>query len=246
MNNTFVVYKHQNLINGKVYIGMSKDTKKRWQPYNYKKCVKFYSAIQKYGWDNFSHEILYNNLTEQEAQNKEIETIELYNSRDRRYGYNIAMGGNKTVTGCKHTEETRKKVSNALKGKYKGRHFSEKSEFKKGHTFSEDTLKKMSLAKIGKPTWNKGLKGYNSGENNAMKRPEVRQKHMGKNNSMSKKVYQYDLQNNFIAVYDCLEEAKRILGFPKSTHISECANGKLKTARGFVWRFKPISEMPTT
>jgi len=47
--------------------------------------------------------------------------------------------------GYKQTEEHKKKISLALKGK----HFSLKTEFKKGHIISKETKKKMSLAKLG-------------------------------------------------------------------------------------------------
>ena len=67
------MYWHKNKINGKLYIGMTKDIKKRWvgSGSQYKGCTYFYNAIQKYGWDNFEHEILYNDLIYQEAINKE-------------------------------------------------------------------------------------------------------------------------------------------------------------------------------
>ena len=58
----YTVYQHKNKINGKIYIGItSKDPEKRWghNGYNYKSSSYFYSAIQKYGWDNFEHNILF-------------------------------------------------------------------------------------------------------------------------------------------------------------------------------------------
>lgn len=79
--------------------------------------------------------------------------------------------GNHYHTGHKHSEETRKKMSEAAKHRPK-RTFSEESkkkmsEIRKGWKPSEETRKKMSEAKKGKPTWNKGLKGkYHSSKNN--------------------------------------------------------------------------------
>ena len=65
----FVVYKHTSP-NGKVYIGItSQKLNRRFRDgkgyYNNK---HFYNAIKKYGWDNFSHEVLFDNLTEEEAK----------------------------------------------------------------------------------------------------------------------------------------------------------------------------------
>ena len=61
------IYAHRNQINGKVYIGQSMNPKDRWsrQGHQYKSCTYFYNAIQKYGWNNFIHEILIDNLTQE-------------------------------------------------------------------------------------------------------------------------------------------------------------------------------------
>ena len=67
------IYKHTNKINGKIYIGQAKGRPElRWgrKGSNYKSSVLFYRAIQKYGWNNFCHEILFNDLTEDEAKCK--------------------------------------------------------------------------------------------------------------------------------------------------------------------------------
>lgn len=112
--NNWIVYKHQNLLNGKVYIGItSQKPENRWRKgagyYNHK---KFYSAILKYGWDNFSHDILYTNLTEKEACQKEQELICFYDSKNN--GYNLTNGGDGTK-GYHHTKATKKKISQSQK-----------------------------------------------------------------------------------------------------------------------------------
>ena len=114
----WMVYKHTSP-SGKVYIGITskEDPKDRWGPKGcmYKYNVLFWNAIQKYGWDNIEHEILYENLEEEDAKNKEIELIAEYKSIGM--SYNITNGGD----GCSYVmpQEQKVKISNALKGKKK-------------------------------------------------------------------------------------------------------------------------------
>lgn len=105
-NKEYVIYKHTNLINGKVYIGQTNQIPKyRWggQGQNYK-TGHFHAAIEKYGWDNFSHEILYTELTADEANELEEKLIKQYNSTNPNYGYNSDKGG-KNRTPNKYTRQ---------------------------------------------------------------------------------------------------------------------------------------------
>lgn len=92
----YCVYKH-TAPNGKVYIGITRqEPSKRWKSgLGYEGSV-FFNAIKRFGWENIEHEILFDGLTEEEACDKEIELIALYNSTDRNFGYNVAIGGNTT------------------------------------------------------------------------------------------------------------------------------------------------------
>ena len=51
MKRNYKIYMHKNKINGKVYIGQTKQSlKNRWSNgYGYRECPKFWRAIQKYG-----------------------------------------------------------------------------------------------------------------------------------------------------------------------------------------------------
>lgn len=94
--NNYIVYKHENLVNHKIYIGITCDVpKRRWKAGGgYKHNVYFYNAIKKYGWDNFKHDVLYENLTKEQAEEIEIRLIKKYNSTNKEKGYNIHPGGN--------------------------------------------------------------------------------------------------------------------------------------------------------
>lgn len=117
MKSNYCVYKH-TVPNGKVYIGITGiKPERRWQNgCGYKRQGYFYRAIEKYGWDNFKHEILFSDLTKEEAEQKEVELIALYKSNKRECGYNIANGG-LVNSGYSLSEETKRKISDAHKGK---------------------------------------------------------------------------------------------------------------------------------
>lgn len=91
----YTVYKHTSPSN-KVYIGITKQypPSKRWLGgKGYRTQEKFYRAIQKYGWKNFTHEILFECENCEEAEQKEKEYIAKFMSTDNRFGYNVEKGG---------------------------------------------------------------------------------------------------------------------------------------------------------
>ena len=146
------MYSHTNKINGKKYIGITcQKPEQRFRNGNgYKSSPHFNAAINKYGWDSFEHEILYDNLDVDEAKEREIELIEKYQTRDQRFGYNITPGGegysgeDNPWFGKHHTEETKIKFSEMRKGKPKSEEHKRKiSMAEKGRVFSEETKRKM-------------------------------------------------------------------------------------------------------
>lgn len=94
------IYKITNKENSKVYIGCSKNIKKRW--YDHKSnshnkndnCyeTKFYRAMRKYGTDGFTYEVL-EECTEDIMYEREKYYIKKFNSTDDEFGYNISNGG---------------------------------------------------------------------------------------------------------------------------------------------------------
>ena len=163
LENNHCIYMHENKINHKKYIGQCKGNPNiRWRTngkgyYNYNQDDKhqshFYNAIQKYGWDNFDHIILKDNLSLEEANYWEEYYIEYYHTwkKDPQcWGYNEQKGGNNHQVSDEigqkisetlkslhltHTEEWKKERSEAMKG--------ENNPFY-GKKHSEETRKKMS------------------------------------------------------------------------------------------------------
>ena len=98
MEKTYCVYMHINKINNKKYIGITCQLPKyRWDSgYGYQGQELFWNAIQKYGWENFEHHILFENLTETEAKQIEINLIKEYHTcvlDEDCWGYNLTRGG---------------------------------------------------------------------------------------------------------------------------------------------------------
>ena len=92
------IYKIQNLLNNKVYVGQSNNILRRWKDHktnafnsndhNYN--THLYRSIRKYGLQNFSFEIL-EECSTSELDAREIYWISYYNSFFE--GYNLTMGG---------------------------------------------------------------------------------------------------------------------------------------------------------
>lgn len=92
----YKIYVYTNKINNKKYVGQTCVTLYERAEKNgigYKNCSRFWNAIQKYGWENFEPEILYDNLTKEEADTLEIQTIASLHTQNDKYGYNIRGGG---------------------------------------------------------------------------------------------------------------------------------------------------------
>ena len=213
--NNYKVYVHINKINGKRYYGITKQkVEYRWNSgKGYKKNEYFYRAINKYGWDNFTHIVIAKGLTEEEAKWLEIELIREHDTTNFKYGYNQTNGG-EGGNGYKWTEEQRKKMSESRKGKNTGKnnpmygkkHSEESrkkmSEANKGRTFSEETRKKMSKAS------------------------------KGKNNYRATKIYCIELDRYF----DTITEASEYISCARGD-ISNVLTGKGKTCKGYHWLY---------
>lgn len=234
----YFVYCHTNKSNNKKYFGITKQRPKdRWDSgHGYRSNRYFWSAIKKYGWDNFEHEIIAENLTEQEAKDMEIQLISDHNTTDREIGYNITLGG-ESGNGIILSQEARQKISIA----------------NKGHPTSKETRDKISKAHKGKI----GLRGRDSPNYGRKATEETKRllsiSHSGEKHrlygksqpketrdkigvSKSIQVVQLDLNGNLIREWKSLTNAKEE-GFQDSK-ISSCCKGKRLTHRNYVWMYK--------
>lgn len=227
-NDTYCVYIHTNKINGKKYIGQTingEDPNKRWKNgFGYEHQKYFYNAIQKYGWDNFDHEVVASNLTKEQADNIEKRLIKEFDTKNRDCGYNLTDGGD-GATGVYYTEEMRHNISVAQKNRFSKSGKDGHPMYGKKH--SDEAKEKVSIA----------LKKNWSDENYRKHMSEV---HMGKmtgsKNPRARKVAQYTKEGEFIRYWDCIQDACNELDI-RQPHISRCCIGDRKTAYGFVWKY---------
>lgn len=211
----FIVYMHENKINHKRYIGITcQKPTQRWRGGKGYKIGLFKKAIDKYGWDNFNHIVLYEHLTKEEACLKEQELIKQYNTMNVNYGYNLCEGGNLTL-GYRHTKKSKEKMSLIKKGMYKGK---DNPMYGKsgilapmyGKHLTEEHKRKISEAKKGKANYH--------------------------TKTLYKKIDQYDLSGNYIKTWESISSIEKELNI-KGTHISRVCRGKRKTTGGYVFKY---------
>lgn len=135
-----VIYMVKNCVNGKVYIGSTGNVTDRFNKHkqDLNNSIHHNEHLQrawdKYGADSFEFKTLMV-CPDKERNHCEQMFMDLYNSQNRDYGYNI-----KDADGHFQSEETKQKISESLKNK----------------SLSEETKKKMSEAHKGKNHWNYG------------------------------------------------------------------------------------------
>ena len=69
------------------------------------------------------------------------------------------------------------------------------------------------------------------------KEKELKQVKNYKNNGKSKSVNQYDLKGKYIMTYPSTGIAAKAIGIKTPSHIGECCRGKIKSYKGFIWRY---------
>ena len=94
----FMLYCHKNKLNGKMYFGITKNniSIRYHASHGYRGCPAFYNAIRKYGWDNFEHIVVKENMTREFAEIAEKYAIAYFQTNQPGKGYNIQSGGKST------------------------------------------------------------------------------------------------------------------------------------------------------
>ena len=225
------IYKITNLINGKIYIGSTCNFKDRKSKHKNKRSDSLISrAIFKYGWDNFSFEIIEYCDRELLIEREQF-YLDLLQPFKENNGYNLLR--NCTVNGWighHHTDETKKIMSEKKK---------DYIPWNKGKTgvqeCSDETRELMSINRIGDKN---GFYGKSHSEETINKLRDF-----AKNRDMSycnKRVVQMDkITKEVIKIWDSISDASEsILNDRKSSRITAACRGKYKTAGGFCWKYE--------
>lgn len=167
--------------NKKIYIGITKmKVEHRWLSNGggYKNCKLFWRAIQKHGWDNFDHIVLLDGLSKDVACECEKFLIKKYKSNDAEHGYNCSEGGSSGSAGYTMSDETKKRISEKLKGHRVSDETRRKigeanSKALKGRKVPQEVIEKTKAH----PNGYKGFKGRKHTEEAKRKNAEA---HIGK------------------------------------------------------------------
>lgn len=241
----YTVYMHTSPSN-KRYIGITsqKPPTRRWRNdgSGYKHNTHFWRAIQKYGWDNFKHEILYSGLTKEEAELKEVELIILHKSDNHNFGYNIDHGGNSVGKMAEKTKEKLKELFSIPVCQYSkhGDFIEEYSSMTKAEEYTGLSASSISKccrneAKLcGDSIWRFKGDTPNSKLINWCNSREPSSRRIG--------VSQYDRYGCLVKEYESMTIAHEETGVDLAS-IIKCCKCEQGIAGGFIWRY---SDEPLT
>jgi group I intron endonuclease len=221
----YCVYCHTSP-SGKKYIGITcQKPSQRWhRGEGYVQHRYFYNAIKKYGWNNIKHEILYENLSREEACSKEVELIKKYRSNETEYGYNISKGGDSGYAGCKWTEERKEKARQFMVGK----------KFALGYKQTEETKRNMSIAQ------KKRVYPPLTEEQKAISIRNLPNPMFGADNPASRSIICIETG----IVYPTIKEASKQLGL-RSAHICSVCKGNRNHTGGYHFKYYDLAEKVT-
>ena len=233
------IYKVTNRKNNKCYIGQSIDIYKRWEEHKKESKEKtgnifhdaLYSSLKDFDWE-IIEEVSKGNLNEREKF-----WIQYYNSIYPN-GYNMTPGG---TGGC--LEEKKKPVYQYdLEGNFL-KEYESASEAGRQAGLDCSSISKACRKK-------KGCSGnFQWRYKEDMPNKDNITKYICEYDHNSIKVKQFDLDGNFIAIYNSISEAARALGIKKSSvsSINKVCKGKVNSAYNYQWRYdydtKPVGKI---
>ena len=229
-----VIYKAQNKINGKIYIGKTNNLPKRIREhtrYDVHNGLMFHKAIEHYGSENFEWNVIDQTNSPQKANELETYYIKFYNSY-KPNGYNMTLGGD---GGASYNSQPI--VCLTKDGEYVKR-YNSAAEAEREDGFTNSTV--LICCKNHGRTCKGHLFMF---EEDYLKNGPITYKK--KKSIFRKKVIQCDMQGNYIALYDSIQEAALSSGTNR-TAIIGCVKGRYKKANGYIWVYEedfPIKDI---
>lgn len=206
-----VIYEFVNNINQKIYVGQAIDYKQRIRTHKFNskknKNTPFYNALKKYGWENFSINVI------EECEENKLNEREIYWIEEKKSlypnGYNLLEGGKQ----ARHTNITKQKISDGRKGiKFSKDHIENLRKSHIGYVMSEEQKRKISES-------NKGKK-HSLETKRKLKYLQPHRREVGR----------FDKEGNLIFKYESIMDASIDLNCSPG-NISECCNGKRKMSK---------------
>jgi group I intron endonuclease len=236
---TGYIYRIDNLENGKFYIGQTIQTiQQRWNDHvsdtrNLSDEMVIHLAMRKYGIDAFTMEPIHTIERETKTDlKKKLNELEIQEIEQLKPEYNIAKGGlgHTGVTiprfgadnhfyGKKHTEETKRRLSEASKGR------------RLGVKLSEETKRKMSECKKG---------DKHPFKNNPEFRLRAIQNMQSLIQANKKHVMQFTKDDMFVQEFESVNEAAESINVTPSS-LTICLKGRSNTSGGFKWKYSTSS-----
>ena len=159
---SYSVYKCQNRINGKIYIGIDMNWPTR--KYAHKSKAKnntgfsLHKAIRKYGWDNFEWQIIYQTIDYKHL--KEVESIFIKEYDSFNSGYNQTVGGEGSPGKLQSVKNKKEQSIRRAEANKKSRWYNNGKE----NTLSiEIPGTGWKLGRLNQKPTTKGNKWYNNG-----------------------------------------------------------------------------------
>ena len=227
----YCVYAHINKLNGKIYIGITNNIQKRWGISQYKYCPILYKALKKYGWDNFIHLVIIDNITKAVACECEKALIAKYQTTNPNNGYNLTEGGTGGATRFGENHPLSKKVYRYdLDGNYLDEWINAQyaSRVLNIQVTNIHQCARGEVGQAGQYQWS--YEYYDV--------IEKYEGHWGHSNKKEyPRVYQISLSGELVKIYDDIHVME---GYSKKQidKIRECCTRKRKTAYGYLWLFE--------
>ena len=152
------IYMITNKINGKKYVGQSKDVEFRWKQHikdsKHKKLKSryLYRSFNKYGIENFTLDIIEKDILIEKVNEREIFWINYYNTYAPN-GYNLTLGG-EGVKGRVFSKEEKERISRRFIIWHKNNKDVFLKAIKERNTenmYSQETIKKRTESWMSNP-----------------------------------------------------------------------------------------------